>query len=113
MSGAYFTASGVCTNKKARMVFVWCADKSCDARLLIGSGHTVNPDVCYVPPGIRNGQFRVTFILPDGCSEEDVIVTDDNSDGAALTGITVKPCSTRTVFRRDAPVIAGVFASPG
>jgi hypothetical protein len=53
------------------------------------------------PPGILVGQFSVTFLLPPGCSADDVFVTDDTKGKEHLRGVTVTPCLGVPGFRSE------------
>lgn len=119
--GAFVNVSGIDTNDGARIVFVWCRDKGPEDYALLGSGHVVGAVGCGRPPGVPAGQFSVTFLLPPGCSADDVFVTDDKTGKAHLPGVTVTPCLNVSGFQSEEtvtppgapPVHAGVTdASP-
>ncbi len=85
----FVNVSGIDANADASIVFVWSRNKGPEDYVLVGSGHVVNVPAHARPPGIQAGQFSVTFLLPPGCSADDVFVTDDKSNGERLTGVTV------------------------
>jgi hypothetical protein len=93
MSDAFFRASGIDANDGAKVVFVWCRSEAQGSPLLVGSGHIVSAGVS-LPPGIRLGQFSVTFLLPPGYSADNVVVTDDTDGKIFLPDVTVTDCST-------------------
>jgi hypothetical protein len=90
--GNFVNVSGVDVTDGATVVFVWCRDKGPEVCTLLGSGHVVGAIGFARPPGISIGQFSVTFLLPLGCSIEDVFVTDDKNGKDHLPGVTVTPC---------------------
>jgi hypothetical protein len=93
MSGAFFNVSGIDPNDGAKIVFVWCRAEGQPNYTLAGSGHVVGAGAG-LPPGIRVGQFSVTFQLPLGCSTDSVVVTDDKHGKEFLSGVTITHCST-------------------
>jgi hypothetical protein len=95
MNGTFFNVSGIDPNDSARAVFVWCRDKDPDKDLFLGSGHLVNVAECTLPPGIKAGQFSVTFLLPHECSACNIVVTDDTDDTEPLPNVTVTRCADR------------------
>ena len=95
MSGAFFNVSGIDPNDGAKIVFVWCRARGQDTDTLVGSGHVVGAGGGGgLPPGIRVGQFSVTFELPAGCPDDSVVVTDDKSGKDFLPGVTLVACRT-------------------
>jgi hypothetical protein len=88
--GTFVNVSGIDPNGGAKIVFVWCCDKGPEDYALLGSGHVVG--AIGRPPGIQAGQFSVTFLLPLGCSADDVFVTDDKIGNEHLRGVTITPC---------------------
>jgi hypothetical protein len=98
--GTFISVSGTDPNDGAKIVFVWCRDKGPEDYALLGSGHVVGAVGC--PPGIMVGQYSVTFLLPPGCSADDVFVTDDKTGKKHLRGVTVTPCLGVPGFRSEA-----------
>jgi hypothetical protein len=98
--GIFVNVSGVDINDGAKIVFVWCRDKGPEDYALLGSGHVVG--AIGRPPGIQAGQFSVTFLLPSGCSTDDVFVTDDKIGKEHLRGVTITPCLGVPGFRSEA-----------
>jgi len=98
--GTFFNVSGTDSNDGAKIVFVWCRDKGLEDYALLGSGHVVG--AVGRPPGIMVGQYSVTFLLPPGCSADDVFVTDDTKGKEHLRGVTVTPCLGVPGFRSEA-----------
>lgn len=92
MSGVFFNVSGIDPNEGANVVFVWCRGKAAKDHALVGSGHVVSAAGSALPPGIASGQFSVTFLLPPGCSAEDIFVTDDKNGSERLPGVSITPC---------------------
>lgn len=92
MSGVFFNVAGVDPNEGASVVFVWCRGKAAEDYALLGSSHVVGAVGSTLPPGIVSGQFSVTFLLPPGCSAEDIFVTDDKNGSEHLPGVSITPC---------------------
>jgi len=92
--GNFVNVSGVDATDGAEVVFVWRREKGTEVYDLLGSGHVVGADAAVRPPGILTGQFSVTFLLPPGCSVDDVFVTDDKNSKDPLPGVTVTPCGS-------------------
>jgi hypothetical protein len=88
--GTFVNVSGIDPNDGAKIVFVWCRDKGPEDYVLLGSGHVVG--AIGRPPGIQEGQFSVTFLLPSGCSTDDIFVTDDKIGKEHLRGVAITPC---------------------
>jgi len=97
--GTFVNASGIDPNDGAKVVFVWCRDKGPEDYALLGSGHVVG--AIGRPPGIEVGQFSVTFLLPSGCSTDDIFVTDDKIGKEHLRGVTITPCLGVPGFRSE------------
>ncbi|CAA2136709.1 hypothetical protein HYPP_00107 [Hyphomicrobium sp. ghe19] len=95
MNSAFFNVSGIDPHDGATLVFVWCRNEGAPAHrnVLLGSGHVVGAVGCGRPPGVAVGQFSVTFLLPQGCSPNDIIVTSNAEDSEYLRDVTVTPCS--------------------
>jgi hypothetical protein len=93
MNGAFFNVSGIDPHDGAKLVFVWSRGRGALKGAFLGSGHVVGAVGCGRPPGISVGQFSITFLLPEGCSPSDIVVTSDVGDGEYLCGVTVTPCS--------------------
>jgi hypothetical protein len=104
----FFNVSGIDLNDGAKIVFVWSRDKGPEDYVLLGSGHVVG--AIGRPPGILIGQFSVTFLLPPGCSADDVFVTDDKNGEEHLRGVTVTPCLGVPGFRSEGTAIPAVRA---
>jgi hypothetical protein len=90
--GNFVNVSGVDATDGAKVVYVWRRDKGPEVYTLLGSGHVVGAIGSARPPGISTGQFSVTFLLPLGCSVDDVFVTDDKNGKDHLPDVTVTPC---------------------
>jgi hypothetical protein len=106
MGGTFYNVSGVDTTEEARVVFVWWLDRSSGNRALLGSGHVLNVGAGHLPPGIRAGQFSVTFLLPPRRAADDIVVTDDTNSDAFLPDVTVTPCAV------SAPGQSGAAPAP-
>jgi hypothetical protein len=106
--GTFVNVSGIDPNDGAKIVFVWCRDKGLEHYALLGSGHVVG--AIDRPPGIPIGQFSVTFLLPPGCSADDVLVTDDKNGTDRLRGVTVTPCLGVPGFRSEGTATPAVPA---
>jgi len=106
--GTFADASGIDPNDGAKIVFIWCRDRGPEDYCLLGSGHVVGAVGSARPPGVPAGQFSVTFLLPPGCSVEDVFVTDDKNGEDHLRGVTIKPCLGVPGFRSEASVTSAV-----
>jgi len=85
----FVNVSGIDPNDGATIVFAWCRNKGPEDYMLLGSGHIVDVPANARPPGIRDGQYSVTFLLPPGCSVDDVFVTDDKSGSKRLPDVTI------------------------
>jgi len=106
--GAFINVSGTDPNDGAKIVFVWCHDKGPEDYALLGSAHVVG--AVGRPPGIMVGQYSVTFLLPPGCSADDVFVTDDKKGNEHLRGVTITPCLSVSGFRSAGTVTPAVRA---
>lgn len=93
MSSTFFNVSGTDPNDGAKIVYVWCHAEGQENDALVATGHVVSADVRR-PPGIRVGQFSVTFPLPPGCSADSVVVTNDPGGKTLLRDVTVVHCAT-------------------
>jgi hypothetical protein len=91
MNGALFRASGVDANEGAKTVFVWRHDAASNKFRLLASGRIM--EAAAVPPGAPPGQFGVTFMLPEGCSFDSIVVTDDKNNDKFLPSINFEPVS--------------------
>jgi hypothetical protein len=98
-NGRFVNVSGIDPDEDANIVFVWCRNKGPEDYMLLGSGHVVRAAASARPPGILPGQFSVTFLLPQGCSESDVFVTDDRNGKTRLSGVKVTPCINSPEFQ--------------
>ena len=105
---AFVNVSGIDPNDGAKIVFVWCRGKGPEDYALLGSGHVVG--AIGRPPGIQAGQFSVTFLLPSGCSADDVFVTDDKIGNEHLRGVTITPCLGVPGFRSGGTAAPAVRA---
>jgi hypothetical protein len=91
MNYQLYSASGVDPNQGATKVFVWCRDKASERGLiLLGSGGVVPPAAAL--PGVRPGEFRVSFQLPSGYSADSIVVTDDLRKEAFIADVSVTLC---------------------
>jgi hypothetical protein len=97
----FVNVSGIDANADASMVFVWSNKKGAEDHVLVGSGHIVNVPAHARPPGIQAGQFSVTFLLPPGCSADDVFVTDDKNGDERLTGVRVIARLSQARYQRE------------
>ena len=100
----FVNVSGIDRNKGATIVFAWCRNRGPEDFVLLGSGHVVPAFGNDLPPGILAGQYKVTFLMPPGCSVGDVFVTDDTSGRERLSGVTVTPCLIHPGSQSDDPV---------
>lgn len=109
----FVNVSGIDLNDGASIVFAWCRNKGPEDYLLLGSGHIVDVPAHARPPGIQHGQYSVTFLLPSGCSVDDVFVTDDKSASERLTGVTVTAGLGHSgIPLNEAPAVANDPAGP-
>lgn len=97
----FFNVSGIDPNHGAEIVFAWCRDPELDHCALLGSGNVVGSNSVR-PPGVVAGQFSVTFLLPPGCREDEVFVTDDKNGKEHLPGVTLTACSGVSGLRSNA-----------
>jgi hypothetical protein len=73
------------------MAYVWCRAANQADPVLLGTGHIVGDDGTQ-PPGIRAGQFAVSFQLPPACIADSIVVTDSRDGKAFLDDVTVIRC---------------------
>lgn len=66
MGGAFFDVFGNDENENAEVIFAWDRNGASDDDILLSSGRVVGGSSLL--PGIRVGQFSITFSLPDGWS---------------------------------------------
>jgi hypothetical protein len=90
MNGAYFNVSGVDQSEGAGTVFVRSRNGDPDNDIPLGSGPVVGNGILL--PGIQVGQFSITFLLPDGCSADSIVVSRDKSGAELLAGVTITRC---------------------
>jgi hypothetical protein len=105
MSSGYFNVSGIDQNEGAEHVFVRFRNGNSDDDILLGSGRVVGLGGCSLPPGIQVGQFSVTFLLPDGCSADNIVVSRDKSGKELLSGVTLTRCLIRAEARSGGTII--------
>jgi hypothetical protein len=91
MYNTFYRVSGVDQNEGAKIAFVWCRAEGQEGLTLVGSGHIVDAEGD-LPPGIRAGQFAVSFLLPPGCSADSITVTDNRNSKEFLPDVTVVRC---------------------
>jgi hypothetical protein len=94
---AFYNASGIDPDDRAKMAFVWHA-RGPDDYAPQGTGHLVG--TFGRPKGISVGLFSVTFPLPHGRAADE-LVSDDATGKARLPGVIVRPCSSVLKFRRQ------------
>jgi hypothetical protein len=107
MSGAYFNVSGVDRCEGASTVFVRYRNGDPESDALLGSGRVIGVGGCSLLPGIQIGQFSVTFLLPDGCSVDNIIVSRDRSGKELLSDVTVTRCLIRAEARSGGTIVPG------
>lgn len=73
------------------MAYVWCRVAHQENPVLVGTGHIVGNEGTQ-PPGIRAGQFAVSFQLPPACIADSIVVTDSRDSKAFLENVTVLRC---------------------
>ena len=105
MSGEYFNVSGIDQYEGAENVFVRCRNGDPEGDILLGSGRVVGVGGCSLLPGIQVGQFSITFLLPDGCSADNIVVSRDKSGKELLSGVTITRCLTRAEARSGGTII--------
>ena len=103
MSGAYFNVSGIDQSEDAGTVFVRYQNGNPDCDILLGSGRVVSSDVLL--PGIKVGQFSVTFRVPNGCSVDNVVLSRDKSGKELLSGVTLTRCLIRAEARSGGTIV--------
>lgn len=122
MSGGYFNVSGIDQNEDADTIFVRYRSGIPDDDILLGSGGVVGGDSLL--PGVQVGQFSITFLLPDGCPADDIVVSRDLGGTELLSDVTLTRCligadarSGGTIIpddpppRADATKVAGHFTN--
>jgi hypothetical protein len=107
MSGEYFNVSGVDRYEGATNVFVRYRNGDPEGDTLLGSGRVVGVGRCGLLPGVQVGQFSITFLLPDGCSVDNIVVSRDKSGKALLSGVTITRCLIRAEARSGGTIIPG------
>jgi hypothetical protein len=103
MSSAYFNVSGIDQSEDAETVFVRYRNGSPDDDILLASGRVVGRGILL--PGIKAGQFSVTFRLPEGRSADNIVVSRDKSGKELLSGVTLTRCLTRTEARSGGTIV--------
>jgi hypothetical protein len=89
MTGSVYTVQGVDNRKGATKVFVWRRLEVEPKFALLGSGAISKGQAN--PPQSAVGAFSVPVMLPEGCSHDDIVVTDDISDNDFLPGVSLIP----------------------
>ena len=112
MNGAYFNVSGVDQSEDARTIFVRYRNENPGSDILLGSGRVVGKGLLL--PGIQVGQFSITFLLPDGCSADRIVVSRDKSGTELLSDVTLirclidaDACSGGTIIPDNPPMRTG------
>src|ERR1700735_271410 len=105
MSSEYFNVSGVDPSKGAETVFVRYRNGYPDGDIILGSGRVVGAGGCSLLPGVQVGQFRITFLLPDGCSADHIVVSRDKSGKELLSDVTLTRCLIRAEARSGGIII--------
>jgi len=105
MSGEYFNVSGIDPYEGAETVFVRYRNDNPEGGVLLGSGRVVCVGSSGLLPGVQAGQFSITFLLPDGCSADHVVVSRDRSGEEPLSGVTLTRCLIRTGTRSGGTII--------
>lgn len=113
MSSDYFNVSGVDQYEGAERVFVRYRNGNPDGDILLGSGRVVCVGVGILLPGIQVGQFSVTFLLPDGCSADNIVVSRDKSGKELLSGVTITRCLIRAEARSGGTLFQITHRIPG
>ena len=93
---AFYNASGIDSDDRAKMVFVRRVRRPDDC-VLLGSGHPVG--ALGLPKGTQAGQFGITFPLPPGCEADELAVTDNATGKARLPSVIVRACSSVLEFK--------------
>ena|ERR1700722_20582294 len=107
MSSEYFNVSGVDPCEGAETVFVRYRNGYADGDTLLGSGRVIGVGGCSLLPGVQVGQFSVTFLLPNGCSADHIVVSRDESGKELLSGVTITRCLIRAEARSGGTIIPG------
>jgi hypothetical protein len=105
MSSEYFNVSGIDPYEGAETVFVRYRNGYPDNDLLLGSGRVVGVGGCSLLPGVQVGQFSITFLLPDECSVDHIVVSRDKSGKELLSGVTLTRCLIRAETRSGGTII--------
>ena len=92
MTTDYCNVSGTDQGSRPKEIFVWCRAKGRADFDLVKTGHAVGADDVS-PPGIRVGQFSITFELPADCVVDSIFVTSDKSAERPLRDVVVTPIS--------------------
>ena len=108
MSSAYFNVSGVDQSEDAKDVFIRHRNRNPEGDILLGSGRVVSAGGCGLLPGIQVGQFSVTFLLPEGCSADNIIVSRDKDGKDLLSGVTLTRCLIRAEARSGGAIIPAI-----
>ena len=103
MSREYFNVFGIDQYEGAKTVFVRCRNGDPDDDILLGSGRVVGGD--NLLPGIKVGQFSITFLLHDGCLADNIVVSRDKDGTDLLSGVTLTRCLIRTEARSGGIII--------
>lgn len=91
MDNGYYQVSGHDPNADAKVAYVWSRAQAQEDLVLVGSGYIVGSEGD-LPPGIRPGQFAITFQLPPNCSAESIAVTDSKASKDFLPDVTLVRC---------------------
>lgn len=105
MSSAYFNVSGIDQNEDAETVFVRYRNGHPDDDILLGSGRVVGLGGGGLLPGIRVGQFSVTFLIPDGGAADNIVVSRDRSGKELLSAVVLTRCLTCAEARSGGTII--------
>ena len=105
MSGAYFNVSGIDQSEDAETVFVRYRNGDPDDDILLGSGRVVGRGGGSLLPGIQVGQFSIIFLLPDGASADNIVVSRDRSGKELLSGVVLTRCLIRAEARSGGTII--------
>ncbi|MDI9847744.1 hypothetical protein QM467_06715 [Rhodoblastus sp. 17X3] len=89
MSGSLYAVKGVDLREGAKTVFVWRRLDAEPKFSLLGSGAISRPQAAANQSAA--GAFSVTIMLPDGCSHNDVVVTDDVATDEFLPNVSLVP----------------------
>ena len=103
MSSEYFNVSGVDQYEGAENVFVRCRNGDPEGDIPLASGRVVGRG--HLLPGVQVGQFSITFLLPDGCSADNIVVSRDKSGTDLLSDVTLTRCLIRAEARSGGTII--------